>query len=86
MLLKVPFTQKVEVDFLIAQNECRKTSLPYYPILKMKILTFFALTVLIDFYIIQLGFKVLITAECSNRIVVTQKFIISPISNTDQNI
>ena len=55
--LKVPFTQRVEVDFLIAQNECRKTSLPYYPILKMKILTFFALTVLIDFYIIQLGFR-----------------------------
>ncbi len=51
----MPLTQKVEVDFLTAQNECRETTLPYYPILEMKILTFFAFTLLIDFYIFQLG-------------------------------
>ena len=51
------FTQKVEVDFLTAQNECRETTLPYYPILEMKILNFFAFTRLVDFSIIQLGFR-----------------------------
>ena len=43
------FTQKVEVDFLTAQNEYREIALPYYPILETKILTFFAFISLVDF-------------------------------------
>ena len=42
--LKVALSQKVEVDFQIAQNECRKN---YPGIEKIKFLTFFAFTGLI---------------------------------------